>query len=79
MGLASFPEISENLIKAGMPADTPAIAIEKATMPRQRHCSGTVKDLPEKLVENDFEAPTLIVVGRVISLAEKLTLNCGGT
>ena len=72
MGLVTFPEMSARLIEAGMPANTPAAAVENATLPQQRHCISTVKDLSAVLVEKTFVAPTLIIIGRVINVAIEL-------
>jgi uroporphyrin-III C-methyltransferase len=72
MGLQSLPETSAELIKAGLPADTPACAIENGTTPRQRRVIGALSDLAELTRAAEMQAPTLIVIGRVVSLAEEL-------
>lgn len=72
MGLQSLPETSVKLIAAGLPSDTPAAAIENGTTPRQRRVIGTLADLPELTREAGLQAPTLIVIGKVVSLAEDL-------
>ena len=72
MGLTTLPEISRRLIEAGLPPDTPAAAIAGGTMPRQTLCRGTLADLPAKAAARTLEAPVLIVVGRVVALAEVL-------
>ncbi|OAN50584.1 uroporphyrin-III methyltransferase [Paramagnetospirillum marisnigri] len=72
MGLQSLPETSAELIKAGLPCDTPAAAIENGTTPRQRRVIGTLADLPERTRAAGLQAPTLIVIGKVVSLAGEL-------
>ena len=75
MGLSTFPEISENLIKAGMPADTPVAAVENATRPEQRHILSDIKNIPQKLIEKDFKVPTLFIIGDVVNVAKEMGLS----
>ena len=72
MGLHSLPETSAQLIAAGLPPDTPAAAIENGTTPRQRRVIGTLSNLVEMTRTAKLQAPTLIVIGRVVSLADRL-------
>lgn len=72
MGLAAFSEIARLLIAAGRSPATPAAAIRWATRRDQRTIRGTLADLPAKITEAQLKPPTLIVVGEVVSLAEKL-------
>jgi len=72
MGLAHLAEISAKLIEAGLPADTPAAAIENGTTPRQRRCISTLAGLPARVKENRFVSPTLIIIGHVVSLSHEL-------
>jgi len=72
MGLANLPEISANLIAEGLSADTPAAAISKGTLDDQRQCIGTLGELSALVSTLDLPSPVLIVVGRVVGLAELL-------
>ncbi len=72
MGLANLPEISRELIAAGLPADTPAAAIASGTTPHQAICTATLAELPERAGAARLGAPVLIVIGRVVSLADVL-------
>ena len=72
MGLANLPQISRELIAAGLPADTAAAAIASGTTPHQTICTATLADLPERAKAACLDAPVLIVIGRVVSLAEVL-------
>ena len=72
MGLHSLPETSAQLIAAGLPPDTPAAAIENGTTPRQRRVIGTLSSLVGLTRAAKLQAPTLIVIGRVVSLADQL-------
>jgi uroporphyrin-III C-methyltransferase/precorrin-2 dehydrogenase/sirohydrochlorin ferrochelatase/uroporphyrin-III C-methyltransferase len=75
MGLANAAQISGRLIEAGLPADTPAAAVENGTTDRQRLLVTTLAKLPDELVQQDFQAPTLLIVGRVVSLAAQLVVE----
>lgn len=72
MGLQALPEISAQLMAAGLPADTPAAAIESGTTPRQRRVIGTLSTLLELTRAAGLQAPTLLIIGRVVGLADEL-------
>ncbi|MBI1182356.1 MAG: uroporphyrinogen-III C-methyltransferase [Alphaproteobacteria bacterium] len=72
MGLAKLPEISRNLIAAGMPAGQPALAVSKGTLDDETVVAGTVADLPDRVGAVHLAPPVLIVIGRVVSLMETL-------
>lgn len=72
MGLGTLPEISQQLIAEGLPADTPAAAIARGTAPDQRQILSTLSDLPEAVAEAGLETPALFVIGQVTDLARSL-------
>jgi uroporphyrinogen III methyltransferase/synthase len=72
MGLVTFGEIARRLIEAGRSPQTPAAAIRWATRRDQRVLKGTLADLPECIVRAGLKPPTLLVVGEVVRLADKL-------
>ncbi|KIM00593.1 Uroporphyrinogen-III methyltransferase [Paramagnetospirillum magnetotacticum MS-1] len=72
MGLQALPEISSRLIAAGLPGDTPAAAVERGTTPRQRRVIGTLTTLLDLTRAAGLQAPTLLIIGRVVSLADEL-------
>jgi uroporphyrin-III C-methyltransferase/precorrin-2 dehydrogenase/sirohydrochlorin ferrochelatase/uroporphyrin-III C-methyltransferase len=72
MGLAQLQEISDKLIQAGLAADTPAAAIENGTTPRQRRCISTLAEIAQETRKRNFVTPTLIIIGRVVSLSNEL-------
>ena len=71
MGLANMHVICARLIESGLPAETPAVAIAHGTTPKQMVCRATVATLPETLVAAGIAAPALIVIGRVVELAQR--------
>ncbi|MCL2021600.1 MAG: uroporphyrinogen-III C-methyltransferase [Betaproteobacteria bacterium] len=68
MGLANLAEISSRLIKAGLPADTPAALINKGASPEQKVARGTLASLHTISQTHDMTPPTLIVIGKVVAL-----------
>ncbi|HYM09585.1 MAG TPA: uroporphyrinogen-III C-methyltransferase [Bryobacterales bacterium] len=72
MGLVSFGEIARRLMEGGRPAATPAVAVRWATRPDQRTIAGTLGDLAGKIAAAGLKPPTLIIVGEVVRLREKI-------
>lgn len=72
MGIGNLPFICENLMKYGKSADTPVILIQWGTFGRQKTLEGTLADIFEKAVRANFSNPAIILVGRVVSLREKV-------
>jgi uroporphyrinogen III methyltransferase/synthase len=73
MGVGNLPFICENLLKYGKPADTPVILIQWGTFGRQKTLEGTLADIVVKVQEAKFSNPSIILVGSVISLREKIS------
>ncbi len=71
MGAAKAKEIATKLLEAGKPADTPMAAITRGTTKMQRTVTTTLGRAAKGEAEG-IEAPSVIVVGRVVSLAPKL-------
>jgi uroporphyrin-III C-methyltransferase/precorrin-2 dehydrogenase/sirohydrochlorin ferrochelatase len=73
MGLHGLPLLCARLIEHGLPANTPAAIVQQGTTPQQRVFSGTLASLPQIAADEKPQAPTLIIVGGVVTLREKLT------
>ncbi len=73
MGLINIAMIRDELIKAGLPANTPAGAIERGTTKEQRTILTTLEDLPSCIEKADLQAPSLLIIGRVVELANQLS------
>ena len=72
MGLAALPAICRGLIEHGLGDATPAAIVQAATTPRQRVVVGTLATLPALARARAVEPPTLVIVGDVVRLHEKL-------
>ncbi|WP_160724261.1 uroporphyrinogen-III C-methyltransferase [Bacillus sp. USDA818B3_A] len=73
MGVGNLPFICKNLIQHGKPESTPVILIHWGTFGRQKTLQGTLADISEKVSAAKFSNPSIILVGDVISLREKIS------
>ena len=72
MGLDNVQRICDSLKTHGRAESTPAALIEKGTTNAQRVFLGDLNSLPDIVKSNAVRAPTLIVVGEVVELHNKL-------
>jgi len=72
MGLLGLPVLSRELIAHGLPAAMPAAIVQQGTSASQRVVTGTLESLPRLALTAGLHAPTLIIVGEVVRLREKL-------
>lgn len=72
MGLVGLEKICEKLIEHGQRRDMPVALISKGTTPEQKVLVGTLADIASKVEENHIQAPTLTIIGDVVSLREQL-------
>jgi uroporphyrin-III C-methyltransferase/precorrin-2 dehydrogenase/sirohydrochlorin ferrochelatase len=73
MGLNGLEIICEKLILFGMNPETPAALIEKGTTRNQKTYVSDLKGLPIMVRAAGAKAPTLIIVGSVVLLQDKLS------
>lgn len=72
MGLKGLETIFAELVRHGMASTTPAALVEQGTTQRQHVWIGTLASLPDLLRGREVRAPTLIIVGAVVALHDKL-------
>jgi uroporphyrin-III C-methyltransferase/precorrin-2 dehydrogenase/sirohydrochlorin ferrochelatase len=72
MGLNGLETICEQLKSHGLNADMPVALIEKGTADNQRVFTGNLDSLPSIVRKAEAKAPTLIIVGTVVSLHNSL-------
>ena len=72
MGLSGMETICQQLKDNGLAADTPVALVEKGTTDNQRVFTGDLDTLPAIVRDSGAKAPTLIIVGHVVSLHNKL-------
>jgi uroporphyrin-III C-methyltransferase/precorrin-2 dehydrogenase/sirohydrochlorin ferrochelatase len=73
MGLHGVDIICRELVNHGLAATTPAALVQQGTTRYQRVLTGTLETLPAIVKEAHVKAPTLIIVGDVVQLHEKLS------
>ncbi len=73
MGLQTVKELCKELVAHGLPGTTPAALVEKGTTQDQRVHIGDLTTLHEIVKKNNVKAPTLIIVGEVVKLHDKLS------
>ncbi len=88
MGLSNIQIFCDRLQEAGLPGDTPVVAVASGTTPKQRVCRTVLKNLPADARAATLKPPVLFIIGRVVSVAEKIgiarlpevgTVRCGET
>ena len=72
MGLVSIDIICKQLIKHGLSESTPCALIQQGTTNTQREYVSVLKDMPRLVKEKKPKAPTIFIIGGVVSLREKL-------
>ncbi|MDQ6620525.1 MAG: uroporphyrinogen-III C-methyltransferase [Pseudomonadota bacterium] len=79
MGLARLPRIAARLLASGLSPRTPAVLIERGTLPDQRVLHATLATLAARAAAAGVEGPSMIVIGEVASLAEQLGPSIEGS
>jgi uroporphyrin-III C-methyltransferase/precorrin-2 dehydrogenase/sirohydrochlorin ferrochelatase len=72
MGLIGLEKICQSLIEHGSPGDLPIALVQQGTTTNQRVVTGTLVSLPTKVASQNIKAPTLIIIGTVVTLHNKL-------
>jgi len=72
MGLSSLEFLCEQFVKRGADPKTPAAIIDNGTRANQTVAVGTISDLYQIAVRNEMTGPSMIVIGEVVRLREKL-------
>jgi len=72
MGLHGIQTICDQLIAHGVAASMPVALVQQGTTPNHQVHIGNLGNLPSLVKEADVKPPTLIIVGEVVKLHEKL-------
>ena len=72
MGLSNLPLAVHSLIDAGLPASTPAAAVQNGTTEFQQRVITTLDQLNDAIHQKRMKAPVMIIIGEVVSLADEL-------
>lgn len=72
MGLIGLPIICQELVRHGLTERTPIALVQQGTTPNQKVYTGTLATMPDIIKDSEVKAPTLVIVGEVVSLHDKL-------
>lgn len=72
MGRLSLPVICEQLIAHGLPPDHPVAMVEDGTRESQQVIAGSLSNLPGKIQPDKAPLASLIIVGEVVRLRDRL-------
>lgn len=72
MGVGNLPMIAENLMNNGRAADTPVALVRWGTRCNQTSFVSTLENVAAEAQERNWKAPSIIIVGGVCSLHDKL-------
>lgn len=73
MGLVGLPTICEKLIEHGVSKDMPIALVQQGTTKNQQVFTGTLSTMVDVIQDKEVQAPTLIIIGSVVSLQKKLS------
>ncbi|MEW5707812.1 MAG: uroporphyrinogen-III C-methyltransferase [Pseudomonadota bacterium] len=69
MGVARLASITQALLEGGLAPETPAAAIQSATLPGERAVASTLSRIAADARAAGIAAPAIVVIGRVAALA----------
>lgn len=72
MGLIGLEQICQSLIAYGSPGELPIALIQQGTTDNQKVITGTLETLPTLVAKEAIKAPTIIIIGTVVNLHDKL-------
>jgi len=72
MGLVGLPIICKKLIEHGVSSEMPIALVQQGTTQNQKVYTGTLGTMEQSIKDKSIQAPTLIIVGSVVSLQPKL-------
>lgn len=72
MGVKNLQKITESLMANGMDKNRPAAVVHRASTPYQRVVEGTLETIYDIAIKEKITAPSLIVVGDVVTKRQKL-------
>lgn len=73
MGLVGLPTICDKLIEHGVSPEMPIALVQQGTTQSQQVFTGTLATMNQKIANKKVQAPTLIIVGTVVSLHSSLS------
>jgi siroheme synthase len=59
----------------GLPENTPVAVIGQASTAQQKVCIGTVKNIAQRVTEQNFQGPAVTIVGEVVNKRHVVSLS----
>ena len=75
MGLKRIDIIMQRLKTHGLPENTPVAVIDQASTAQQKVCIGTVKNIAQRVTEQNFQGPAVTIVGEVVNKRHVVSLS----
>ncbi|MEX0308370.1 MAG: uroporphyrinogen-III C-methyltransferase [Ruegeria sp.] len=75
MGVANIGQIAMGLMTENLPGSTPVLAVGEATTPDERRLISRLDQLASDVREAKLKAPTLFIIGKVVSLYSEKALG----
>ncbi|WP_221565094.1 uroporphyrinogen-III C-methyltransferase [Alkalihalobacillus sp. TS-13] len=72
MGVKNLPYICAQLTKHGRPSETPVALVHWGTIGEQQTVTGTLDTIVDVVERNEIKNPSMIIVGEVVRLRDKL-------
>jgi len=72
MGMSRLEQITQALLEQGKPPDTPAVAVQWASIGLQHTVEAPLGDLASAVTEEGITAPAVVIIGSVVSLRKQL-------
>ena len=72
MGLSRLGIICKELVSGGMDKKIPVAVIQDGTTPKQKMIIGTVSNIAQKVMRAKIEPPSIIIIGKVVSLSKTI-------
>jgi uroporphyrin-III C-methyltransferase / precorrin-2 dehydrogenase / sirohydrochlorin ferrochelatase len=72
MGVKTLELLAGRLLANGMDPSTPALLVERATCPDERHIFGTIENLAAKVARAEPSGPCVILIGEIFADALSL-------
>ena len=72
MGLKGLSHLCAKMMEHGLAADTPIAVVQQGTTLNQKVVIGDLSNMPAKVEAAALKAPTLIIIGQVVKLHDKL-------
>ncbi|MVF10580.1 uroporphyrinogen-III C-methyltransferase [Ketobacter sp. MCCC 1A13808] len=73
MGLLGLPVICAKLVEHGLSPETPIALVQQGTTRHQKVWTSTLENMAKDIEDQEVKPPTLIIVGSVVKLRERLS------